>query len=236
MRKILIFTNDSKASRTSFYRRYGSSYPSKDHPVSLFEYGNGSSSLRSVSECTRDGIYLVYDGEAGDGYDIFFDALLDQCQGDDLFVLVHSLPDRKNDFLNKGLCKPVEGMHEPGTEYYYFPIFDILCDESGNKEERIIRLLSPLESKEYLNIAIRFLNGCLRPGNDKADFIEAKDILSQDEEFGNDIRDFYENHYKKDNVFREYRDYFQRLKCVSRSVIDAISIRIHQEKLSKKII
>ena len=82
-----------------------------------------------------------------------------------------------------------------------------------------------LKSKELLNITLKFFDGCMIEKNKSDDFIKAKDFLARDEEFGNDILDFYKKQYMKNNEYREYKDYFQELKSVVEKVISIIVAR-----------
>ena len=82
-----------------------------------------------------------------------------------------------------------------------------------------------LNSKELINITLIFLDGCMIEKNTSIDFIKAKDFLATDEEFGNDICDFYENHYMMNKKYQDYNDYFQKLKSVAEKVISIIVAR-----------
>ena len=234
MSKTIIFTNRSKASATDFYLEFGARYPSESHPFSRFSFVNGSASLDYVEDFGQEGIYLVFDGAGSDPeeYGKSFYYLLDHCKGDDLYVLVHSFPILKTEFLKYGFRKPVEGMHEPGDRNYYYPIFDILSDAEGDKEGRIIKLLSPLDSKGVLNTAIKFFDACMYPGNDG--IIQEVGPLLEDEEFGDIIKDFYYQDYRDENGFRDYKDYFNSLKAASDKVLAIIVDRGKKEKLGRK--
>lgn len=82
-----------------------------------------------------------------------------------------------------------------------------------------------LESKELLNNALIFFDGCMIEKNESDDFIKAKDFLAMDKEFGNDILVFYKKHYMRNNEYRAYKDYYQVLKSVVDKVISIIVTR-----------
>lgn len=82
-----------------------------------------------------------------------------------------------------------------------------------------------LKSKELLNIALQYFDGCMIEKNESDDFIKAKDFLARDKEFGDDILYFYNKQYMKNNEYREYKDYFQKLKSVVEKVISIIVAR-----------
>lgn len=229
MSKVLIFTNAVSAAQTELYHRFENTYPIAEEPISRFSFDRNNAQLITVKDCKEDGVYLIYDGEKDSNYNSTFDSILSQCTDCNLYVLAHSFPERKNEFLKLGLRKPVIGAHEPGDKNHYYPIFDILTDDKEDKMERIIKILTPLKSKELLNTALQFFDGCMTPRNNDATFIHAYEELLRDEQLSETVRTFYENKYK-DN---EYTDYLPSLKPVIDNVISILAERLQRERLSQ---
>ena len=211
MNKVLVFTNKDSwggISRSIRNRvKWNDSYPDGNMSVRYVDYQNGESTLKGVSELSEEGVYLVYDKIDRQ----LLKQLLDGCEHDSLYVLIHS----NGDYNKKEVFDPwqnvchieiKEGLHVFSSAKYYTPLFDILTDAEGNKLERSIkRIFMPLKEA-----ALELLNECLVPKRN-LDESNAYGILYQKEELRKELDEFRKKYDASSNL-KDYEADLERLR------------------------
>lgn len=170
-------------------------YPNEDNPVVKCVFSDKAYlepvALDKLSE--EEGVFLVYDSINSQD----FQTLEQQCRGDKVYVLTHSTGNCKQSAFINWQPKPVvlSGMHTNSSEDHYYPLFDILTDNEGNKPNRIIDTVFKPYNK--LDTILQFLHGCLVPNNDDDSFVSAYKKLRGDNDIKSVVEDFYVNIYSK---------------------------------------
>ena len=192
MDKVLVFTNKdswcgiSDGIRDREYgRRLSEQYPTPADPVLEPEFAPG--------------VCLVYDG-------IELPQLFDGHPSDHFHVLIHTRGRQLDDFKPwENQCEFRVGKHENYVEYWYYPVFDIITDEDGNKLERIIQSVFMTEEA-----ALDFLNDCLIPGLDLDESL-AYYTLYQREEYREGLEKFRKK-YESSESLDDYMEDLTRLR------------------------
>ncbi len=236
MNKILIFTNKDSlrniiSLRTKVAELWGKNYPQPSAPIyrCLFTPGRPAELVPSET-CDTDGVFLIFDSISMS----LVETLVSQCEKGEVLVLVHSATEQyviscfnQLATVNLKVLVRTGGHDDNKPEKLYFPIYSILTDVSDNQFERIRKILKPYEATELQNVALRFFNGCMKPGNEDDGFKNAYKGLLEDEEIKQKIQSFYKDYYKgKTRV----EDYQEELGKVSEEVMSIIQDRIDAEK------
>lgn len=186
-------------------------YPDEDNPIPIVKCGFSENSKKAFLEpidlkdlSNEEGVFLVYDSMDENSFNI----LEQQCRDDEIYVLAHTsgtwLPNSFDNWRKKPFVLP-PGKHTNKKEDKYYPLFDILTDDKGDKMNRIIDTIFKPYNK--LENVLQFLHGCIVPDNDDDSFVSAYKKLLDDNNIKDDVEDFYVNlyskHHKSDNDYQE---------------------------------
>ena len=199
--KVLVFTCSEKkdglserALDTVLTDVWEQAYPCKSSPIVKCEFSNSGTALLNVdinNLAKEEGVFLIYDGV--EPKKPFLDELKKQCEGDDLYVLVHTHGPDLDDFRDWTLSGLLPGSHTGLPEDHYSPLFEILTDDQPDKPNRIINTIFKPYNK--LETILQFLHGCLVPNNQDGSFVSAYKKLRGDNNIKSIVEDFYENIY-----------------------------------------
>lgn len=210
MDKVLVFSNKDSwgcISRGIRNRVKWVSFPDVSKPIWYVDYQNGDVLLKEVADLSEEGVYLMYDTIELQQ----LKPLLDNCQNDNLYVLIHSKGRKKADFepWKETCCIEIkEGLHVFSSAKFYTPLFDIVTDTDDNKLERIIkRIFMPLKEA-----ALELLSECLVPQNNLEES-NAYLTLYQNEEFRQELEVFKKKYEECEN-YSDYKEDLVRLQSV----------------------
>jgi hypothetical protein len=123
----------------------------------------------------EEGVFLIYDGV--EPKKPFLDDLKKQCNGDNLYVLVHTHGPDLNDFQDWTLSGLLPGSHTGLPQDHYSPLFDILTDTEPNTNKKMERIINKVFTPN-LEIVLKFLHQCLFPNPDNKSVVsELKSTL-----------------------------------------------------------
>ena len=175
-------------------------YPDKNNPI-IMECVvdlNGIVQLHQATDLHNEGIYLVYDSIDKTQ----LKQLLEQCQQDKHYILLHSQGCQREDFLSwEGRFVIKEGLHVNKREKFYVSVFEIITDSEGNKLERIVEKVFTPRKEAVLEL----MNECLVPQKQLESF-RAYQMLCE-----NGFKSVLEEFRKKYESCRSYDEYKQDL-------------------------
>lgn len=190
-------------------------FPKSSQPIKKCVFGKESPAIledveaKELPACIQDGVYLIYD-EIGRNR---FNSLVNLTEKKESYVVVHDHGNyHETDIPSSGKRITVSGLHMPGPNLFYVPIFKILTDGKGNEQERIVTLFNP-----PLEAVLRFLNECLKPGNTNPLLEESfKKICSDtgtNEEVCKAVTEFYKK-YKEQKKLEDYEDDLTQIRDI----------------------
>ena len=189
MNKVLVFTNKNS------WR--GISDKIRDR-VEWNSYPNGNN---PIMECSS-GVYLVYDSID----DIHLNQFFNVCSNDYFYILIHTSGRKKEDFAPwKDRCYILKGKHENSLNCLYNPIFDIITDKEGDKQNRIIM------SFFVKNAILVLVNECNVPRNMNPNESNAFRAIYQMEEFRKELEEFAKK-YEASAKLIDYKEDLERLQ------------------------
>lgn len=222
--KVFVFTNSEKkdglsekALDTVLTGIWEDAYPCESSPIVKCEFSNSGTALLNVdinNLANEEGVFLIYDGV--EPKKPFLDELKKQCEGDDLYVLVHTHGPDLDDFQDGTQSGLLRGSHTGSPEDYYSPLFEILADNQPYKLNRIINTIFKPYNK--LDTILQFLHGCLVPNNQDGSFVSAYKKLHGDNDIESVVEDFYENIYSKQQ--KSDSDYQKALSRLRKRLLD----------------
>lgn len=175
MNRVLIFTDairwkqmdDSLLDQVADDPTWKTEYPGQGGPQvaeCIFRTGKAAS-LRRVSDCEREGVYLVYDFIDPES----FERIKEQCGKDgELYVLYHgNTPSVQLGFDALSNCTSRMGHHENDEDEPYFIILGYLTDNNDDKLGRIVDKLRKLNRAEKLaRLSDSFITLSVNPSTD----------------------------------------------------------------------
>lgn len=209
---VLVFTNYRKWNNLSDlikdrvnYDEWNLSYQNiENNHVLRYSLNQGTCTLTEARQLSDSNIYLIYDSIP----DEELTTLLENCHNSNLYVLTHSTGAIKCDwFNNRNNCIHREGRHTNESGDFYYPLFDILTDNESEKTTRIINnVFKPINE-----IADKFLDYSMSPGNITEEFYTAYEILRKNPKLTNRIDEFVEL-YEQSDTFDGYQDEWVKLR------------------------
>ena len=192
MNKVLVFTNEVSWRIISDKIR---------DRVEWNPYPNGNN---PVMECSSD-VYLVYDSID----DIRLNHILDNYSDDYFYILIHTSGRQIKDFTPwKNRCYILKGKHENTPQNLYNPVFDIITDKEGDKQNRIIKSV-------FVKNAITVLvDECNVPHNMKPNESNAFRAIYQMKEFRKELEEFTKKYEASDKLM----DYKEDLECLQNKI------------------
>lgn len=152
----------------------------------------------------EEGVFLVYDSMDQNS----FKTLEKQCEGDVVYVLTHSSGIwKQNGFSNWKVC-PLSGTHNNRNEDVYYPLFDILTDDKGDKMNRIVNTI--FKPRILKDTFYHFMLGCGVPKNQDPQLQQAYQSLLEIDELKDEVEKFYD-HYKDCDREEDYKKAFREL-------------------------
>lgn len=209
---VLVFTNYGKWNNLSDlikdrvnYDEWNLSYQNiENNHVLRYSLNQGTCTLTEARQLSDSNIYLIYDSISNEE----LTTLLENCHNSNLYVLTHSTGAIKCDwFIARENCIQREGRHTNEQADFYYPLFDILTDKESEKTTRIINnVFKPINE-----IADKFLDYSMSPGNITEEFYTAYEILRKNPCLTNCIDEFVEL-YEQCNTFESYQDEWKKIR------------------------